>query len=165
MYGLGLLKGMAVVLKNFVQSYYRPDRLTTVQYPEERRVLAPRTRTFPILIYDDSPEKLRCVACQLCAKACPVDCIRMTMARDGEGKPRKKPELYQVDLALCMSCGLCVEACPFGAMAMDQVFELAAYQRGPALIQDLEKLARPYSYLQQVNPEAAAEMPPKGDQP
>ena len=36
MIGTGILKGMAVTARNFVGSYFEKERLTTVQYPEER---------------------------------------------------------------------------------------------------------------------------------
>ena len=161
MYGLGLLKGMFVVLRNFVESYYKPERLVTVQYPEESRPLPPRFRGFPFLIYDDDSGALRCVACQLCAKACPANCIELAMAKGEDGKPAKRPETYTVNLGLCMQCGLCVEACPFGALAMDHDFERAGTDRGGTLQLGIPELRRPYSYLQQINPEAAQEMPPK----
>ena len=57
MIGLGIAKGMAVTMRNFVGSYFEEDRLTTVQYPEERSPLPENYRNFPILIFDgeDAP--------------------------------------------------------------------------------------------------------------
>ena len=52
MIGTGILKGMAVTLRNFAGSYFEKDRLITVQYPEERNPLPENYRNFPILIYD-----------------------------------------------------------------------------------------------------------------
>jgi len=161
MYGLGLLKGMYVVLRNFVESYYKPERLVTVQYPEERRPLPPRFRGFPFLIYDDDSGALRCVACQLCAKACPATCIELTMAKGEDGKPAKRPETYTLDLGLCMQCGLCVEACPFAALAMDHDFERAVIDQPEPLRLGIDQLRRPFSYLEQINPEAANALAPK----
>ena len=51
MIGTGILKGMAVTARNFVGSYFEKDRLTTVQYPEERSPLPENYRNFPFLIY------------------------------------------------------------------------------------------------------------------
>ena len=53
MIGTGILKGMAVTARNFVGSYFEKDRLTTVQYPEEREPLPENYRNFPFLVYDD----------------------------------------------------------------------------------------------------------------
>ena len=53
MIGTGILKGMAVTFRNFAGSYFEKERLTTVQYPEERAPLAENYRNFPFLIYDE----------------------------------------------------------------------------------------------------------------
>jgi NADH-quinone oxidoreductase subunit I len=50
--GEGLLKGLAVTAKNFAASYVSAERLTTVQYPEERIAPIEATRDFPFLVYD-----------------------------------------------------------------------------------------------------------------
>ncbi|MBA3352865.1 MAG: 4Fe-4S ferredoxin, partial [Blastocatellia bacterium] len=39
MIGAGILKGMAVTMRNFVGSYFIQERMTTIQYPEERAPL------------------------------------------------------------------------------------------------------------------------------
>ena len=52
MIGTGVLNGMAVTLRNFVGSYFEKDRLTTVQYPEEREPLPENYRNFPFLVFD-----------------------------------------------------------------------------------------------------------------
>src|SRR6478735_872469 len=79
MIGTGILKGMAVTARNFVGSYFEKERLTTVQYPEERIPLPENYRNFPFLIYDDSDPHagLRCVACKICVEVCPVEAIKM----------------------------------------------------------------------------------------
>src|SRR5512142_467062 len=77
MLGEGIIKGMAVTAKNFLGSYVSEERLTTIQYPEERQVLSEAVRQFPFLVFDgnDSMAGLRCVACQICEKECPPKCI------------------------------------------------------------------------------------------
>ena len=77
MIGAGVLNGMAVTLRNFIGSYFEKDRLITVQYPEERETLPENSRNFPFLIFDtdDAEAGLRCVACKICEKECPPQCI------------------------------------------------------------------------------------------
>ena len=55
----------------------RTDRLVTVQYPEERLPQQEAARNFPFLVYDgdDWQKGLRCVACLICEKECPPQCI------------------------------------------------------------------------------------------
>ena len=53
----------------------------TVQYPEEMVYLPPRYRGRIILSRDPDGEE-RCVACYLCAVACPVDCIALQATTD-----------------------------------------------------------------------------------
>ena len=73
MLGEGIIKGMAETARNFVGSYHDPERLTTVQFPEEKIPAKENARNFPFLVFDgDDPMKgLRCVACQICEKECP----------------------------------------------------------------------------------------------
>ena len=68
---------MAETARNFVGSYVSKDRLTTVQYPEERLTQKEAARNFPFLVFDgkDPQAGLRCVACQICEKECPPQCI------------------------------------------------------------------------------------------
>ena len=93
MTGKGIIKGMAVTARNFLGSYCRKDRLTTIQYPEEKPPPEQNYRNFPFLVYDggDPEAGLRCTACKICEKACPPQCIYIVMQRDENGKPRKHP--------------------------------------------------------------------------
>ena len=52
MLGEGIVKGMAETARNFLGSYVSDERLTTIQYPEERQVLPEATRQFPFLVHD-----------------------------------------------------------------------------------------------------------------
>ena len=85
--GQGLLKGMAETARNFLGSYVKNDRLVTVQYPEERLPQAEAARNFPFLVHDgdDWKEGLRCVACLICEKECPPQCIYIV--KDAVRKP------------------------------------------------------------------------------
>jgi len=140
MIGMGILKGMAVTARNFVGSYFEKDRLITVQYPEERIPLAENYRNFPFLPYDgDDPHAgLRCVACKICEKECPPQCIYIIKSEDKKpdymGKPQFYPAVFDIDISVCMSCQICVEVCPFEAIKMDKDFELSRRERFDALL-------------------------------
>jgi NADH-quinone oxidoreductase subunit I len=164
MIGTGVLKGMAVTAKNFVGSYFYKDRLITVQYPEERSPLPENYRNFPFLVFDgDDPHAgLRCVACQICEKECPPQCIYITKSKDKKpdfvGKPQFYPAVFDIDISVCMSCQICVEVCPFEAIKMDKVYELSRRERFDALLMDKTELAKSNEYYHQIHPVEAAEV-------
>ena len=164
MIGTGILKGMAVTARNFVGSYFDKERLTTVQYPEERNPLPENYRNFPFLVYDgdDSQAGLRCVACKICEKECPPQCIYIVKSDDKKpdymGKPQFYPKVFDIDISVCMSCQICVEVCPFEAIKMDKDFELSTRERFDALLMRKDDLAKSNDYYRRISPTDAAEV-------
>jgi len=165
MLGSGILTGMRETARNFLRSYVDADRLVTVQYPEEQLPAKENARTFPFLVYDGEDTergRLRCVACQICEKECPPQCIYIvkdvTKRPDHSGKPQFQPKVFDIDISVCMSCQICVEVCPFDAIKMDQVFELSHADRFAGLLLDRDQLAKPNSYFQQLHPTDASEV-------
>ena len=162
MIGTGILKGMAVTARNFVGSYFEKDRLITVQYPEERSPLPENYRNFPFLPYDgdDAEAGLRCVACKICEKECPPQCIYIVKSEDKKpdymGKPQFYPKIFDIDISVCMSCQICVEVCPFEAIKMDKVFELSSRERFDALLLRKSDLAKSNEYYHSICPTDAA---------
>jgi len=156
--GEGILKGLAETAKNFAGSFFSAERLTTVQYPEDRIAPIEAARVFPILIYDglDWEAGLRCVACQICEKECPPKCIFIEKSKDKKpdalGKQQFYPAEFDIDISVCMSCQICVEVCPFEAIKMDTVYELSTEDRFQGLLLDRRQLARPNRYFQQIHP-------------
>ena len=167
MIGTGILKGMAVTARNFVGSYFDKERLITVQYPEERNPLPENYRNFPFLVYDaDDPNAgLRCVACKICEKECPPQCIYIIKSEDKKpdymGKPQFYPKVFDIDISVCMSCQICVEVCPFEAIKMDKEFELSRRERFDALLLRKDDLAKSNDYYRQISPIDAAEVDAK----
>jgi len=98
----------------------------TVQYPEEMPYLPPRYRGRIALTKDPDGQE-RCVACNLCATACPVDCISLTATEDENG--RRYPEFFRINFSRCIFCGLCEEACPTYAIQLLPDFEMGEYDR------------------------------------
>ena len=165
MLGTGILKGLAVTAKNFVGSFHDKERFVTTEYPEQRTQLPEAYRNFPFLVTENAEDPmgtLRCVACQICEKECPPQCIYIEKSKDKKpdaaGKPQLYPAIFDIDTATCMSCQICVEVCPFDAIKMDQVFEIATTERFDALVLHKPQLAKPNSYFHQIHPTEAAEV-------
>ena len=161
MLGEQIIKGMAVTAKNFFGSYVSKERLTTVQYPEERLVPKENTRQFPFLVYDgdDAEKGLRCVACQICEKECPPQCIYIIKSKDKKpdykGQAQVYPITFDIDISVCMSCSICVEVCPFESIKMDTEFELSTDDRFEGLLLHKKDLAKSNSHYHKVHAQDA----------
>lgn len=178
MYGLGIIKGLGVTLKHFLQTYiddirwrgkkyytdegiaYRMSKdvkgIFTVQYPEEKLPVPEEFRFIPFLIYEEKEDgsiEHRCTSCGICPKVCPPQCIWIVRSNDPEtGRPIPEPAEFYIDVDICMSCGFCAEYCPFDAIKMDHDYELATYERMETNIYDKEKLSKPVSYYASIRP-------------
>jgi NADH-quinone oxidoreductase subunit I len=179
MYGKGILKGLSVTWKRFMNTYlediswllrgkkrynsaegiaHRSSSKTrgifTVQYPEERLLQPEESRYLPFLVYDEGAEgkkEVRCTSCGICAKVCPPQCIWIVRSNDPvTGKPVPEPTEFYIDADICMNCGFCAEYCPFDAIIMDHDFEIASYTRN---VYSMEKLLKPASYYKSIRPE------------
>lgn len=158
--GSGILKGMAVTALNIVGSYFdraHAKRLTTEQYPEERPTLAEASRSVPFLVYDgEDPEKgMRCVACKICEKECPPQCIYIVKDSDANGKPILRPKVFNIDISVCMGCQICVEVCPFESIRMDNIYEMSSYDRFAPLVLHKAQLLKSNAYYHGIRPTEA----------
>ena len=99
-----LLMGLWVTLRH----QFRPH--VTQEYPKERPELRPRFRGVPRLRDHPDVEGPLCIACNLCALACPEYCIEVGWERN-EAK-KKVLTTFTFDISRCMFCGLCEDACP-----------------------------------------------------
>jgi NADH-quinone oxidoreductase subunit I len=164
MLGEGIIKGMVETGRNFLGSYHDPERMTTVQFPEEKVPAKENARNFPFLVFDgnDPMAGLRCVACQICEKECPPQCIYIVKDAakkpDYVGKLQFQPKVFDIDVSVCMSCQICVEVCPFEAIKMDTNFELSNPDRFGGLLQDKHTLAKSNDYYRKIHPTEAAEV-------
>ena len=126
MYGLGILNGFLVTMKNFVR------KPVTVQYPEQRIAQHPRFRGEEFVWYEE-----RCTGCASCAKYCPLGIIKIVTHPSGTSMAEGDSyaiDVFDIDIARCMFCGLCVEACPYDALFMGSGFEEAQYRRSDLVI-------------------------------
>lgn len=113
-----VIRGMSVTIGHLLQNISHQKQMPTVQYPEEPKPLPVRTKARHRLTLreDGSP---KCVACYMCATACPARCIKIVAEESPEPTIEKRPEVFDIDLLRCVFCGYCVEACPEDAIRMD----------------------------------------------
>ena len=111
-------------------------RRVTIPYPDVKPYVPPRWRGRIILSRDPDGGE-RCVACYLCAAACPVDCIALQAAQDETG--RRYPLFFRINFSRCIFCGFCEDACPTYAIQLTPDFEMSEYER-PNLVYEKEDL-------------------------
>ncbi len=176
--GLGILKGLGITFRHFMDTYLEDIKwwgkryntpegiqnrmssdtrgIFTVQYPEEKIPVPEEFRYIPFLVYEEKANgerDYRCTSCGICAKVCPPQCIWIVRANDPQtGRPIPAPAEFSIDVDICMNCGYCAEYCPFDAIKMDHDYEIASYDRHADHIYDLEKLSRPLSYYASIRP-------------
>lgn len=177
MYGKGLIKGLGVTLKRFVNTYlddikwlgkryytaegiaHRSSKdangIFTIQYPEEKLPVPEEFRYVPFLVYDegeDGEAEIRCTSCGICAKVCPPQCIWIVRGSNPKtGRPVPQPDDFTIDVDICMNCGLCAEFCPFDAIKMDHDYEIAGYGRTVYGLDELMKSADYYNEIRPIN--------------
>lgn len=179
MYGKGIIQGLGVTLRHFVDTYLEDIKwlgkkryyseegianrmssetrgIFTVQYPEEKLPVPEEFRFIPFLLYEideDGKQQDRCTSCGICAKVCPPQCIWIVRTNDPDtGRPVPEPEEFYIDVDICMNCGFCSEYCPFDAIKMDHDYELAVYDRHARNIYNKAKLSKPVSYYASIRP-------------
>lgn len=136
-YFFEILKGMTLTLVHLIRGLlgYR----VTMQYPEEKWQPGPNYRGLHILTMDQDGVE-NCVACGMCALACPADCITIIPGEMPEDTDRERfPVRFEIDELRCIFCGFCVEACPKDAIRMTTQYESADFTR-QALIFDKARL-------------------------
>src|SRR3954464_4289582 len=129
---LAVIKGMKRTISEI------PRAKWTVQYPDVPVTVQPRYRGQHLLHVDEDGRE-KCVACYLCAAACPSECIYI-VARDDPrpaaervGVDERYAEVYNIDYGRCIFCGYCVEAGPKEAITHGYNFELSVYNRADLL--------------------------------
>jgi NADH-quinone oxidoreductase subunit I len=112
--------GMKTTLKHFTANLSDASNIPTICYPEEMpKDITPRYRGVHRLTHRKEDDSIACVACFMCATACPAECIDIVAIAREDGVDEKMPERFNIDLLECVFCGYCVEACPCDAIRMD----------------------------------------------
>ncbi|MFM5598304.1 NADH-quinone oxidoreductase subunit NuoI [Aeromonas veronii] len=122
-----IIQGVGTQLRSLAMVFshaWRPRE--TLNYPEEAVYVPPRYRGRIVLTRDPDGDE-RCVACNLCAVACPVGCISLQKSEREDG--RWYPVFFRINFSRCIFCGLCEEACPTTAIQLTPDFEMGEYRR------------------------------------
>lgn len=128
--------GLTTTLKHLVSVGSR----LTESYPEQEPKMPPNYRGVHRL-NRDAEGRTKCVACYMCATACPAHCIDIVAApAPAAWKDREKyPETFVIDELRCIYCGMCEEACPVDAIELTTLYDLTGLSR-EQMIFDKEKL-------------------------
>jgi len=123
-------------LQTTVKNMFRPK--VTLQFPEERMSMPPNYRGVHRLNRDEEG-RVKCVACYMCATACPAHCIDIVAAPSPWPDREKYPETFVIDELRCIYCGMCEEACPVDAIELTSLNDLTGLTREEMMF-DKEKL-------------------------
>jgi len=142
----GLLEAMylpaiADGIKTTLKHFFRPEQVTE-EYPEVKPELPISYRGVHRLNRDDEG-RVKCVACFLCATACPARCIDIVADKAPWTDRDKYPIKFVIDELKCIFCGMCEEACPVDAIELTSIYDLTGHSR-KEMMYDREKLLAVY---------------------
>ena len=121
----GARRSRGVVDVRKANYFEQQEGVTTVQFPKEKMPV-PEVARYQLDVEIDD-----CIVCDLCAKACPVDCITIEAVKaadvigktsDGSVK-RLYAAQFDIDMAKCMYCGLCTVVCPTECITMTDQYD------------------------------------------
>ncbi len=131
----------------------------TLQYPEKRReeVAVPdgglRGKNYRGLhrLNKDDQGRVECVACFMCATACPANCIDIVGDEAPWPDREKYPVSFVIDELKCIYCGMCEYACPVDAIELTPVYNTTGLSRDEMMF-DKEKLLEQYDKTIDIKP-------------
>lgn len=150
-----IFKGLGTTMRHALQNFGRngsnKETLWVVQYPEQRR--EQREVVDGGLFRDyfrgvhrlnkDEDGRVRCVACFMCATACPANCIHIVADESPWDDREKYPKQFDIDELRCIYCGMCEEACPVDAIELTPHYAITGLTR-QEMIFDKTKLLDVY---------------------
>jgi NADH-quinone oxidoreductase subunit I len=124
----GVAKGMSITFREMLQPT-EVENYPDGPGPERGAHVQDRFRGAHVLMRDENGLE-KCVACFLCAAACPSNCIYIEAAENTAeqriSSADRYAKVYNIDYNRCIFCGYCVEACPTDAITHGHGFELAS---------------------------------------
>ena len=138
---IGVLRSLSATMGTMLR------KPVTIQNTSEHRQDPDSDRDYPILLWDFDVDEPFCTGCHACERACPVECMTVTMKdnpafAEGKSKRRKTVDEFYIDYGRCMRCNICVEVCNFDAIAMNNTWaghELSSMDRKD-LVMDVDQL-------------------------
>jgi NADH-quinone oxidoreductase subunit I len=144
-----IIEGMKTTLRHFGKTMFKGA--ITVQYPEQKRELRVGNYRGVHRLNRDEQGRVACVACFMCATACPAHCIHIEGAEAPWDDREKYPVKFDIDELRCIYCGMCEEACPVDAIELTPLFDLVGRTR-QEMILDKEKLLSIYDATKDEKP-------------
>ena len=150
-----VFKGLGTTMRHCFQNIGRNGKnkntIWVVQYPEEKRDDRPVEEGGQFREYfrgvhrlnRDEDGRPRCVACFMCATACPAECIHITAEESPWDDREKYPKQFDIDELRCIYCGMCEEAYPCDAIELTPHYEITGLSR-QEMIFDKQKLLEVY---------------------
>ena len=159
-----IIQGLAVTGRHIL-GVAIASKQVTVQYPEEQHVPSPNYRGVHRLNKDEQG-RVKCVACMLCATACPAHCIDIvgTTAPPEWPDREKYPASFVIDELRCIYCGMCEEACPVEAIELTGLYDITGLSR-EEMIFDKSKLLSVYDATRDAEPMKYTQVPAEASTP
>jgi NADH-quinone oxidoreductase subunit I len=135
-YLLLFLQGLTTTLRHLFR------KKKTIQSPEQRHAIPD-----PLLyrgvhrLNRDEQGRVKCVACFLCATACPAHCIDIIAAESPWPNRQKYPQSFSIDELRCIFCGMCEEACPVNAIELTSLYDLTGKSREEMIFDKVKLLS------------------------
>jgi len=140
------VQGLATTAKHIVSPK------VTVSYPDQEPEIGnPEIYRGVHRLNKDEQDRVKCVACFLCATACPAHCIDIVGIESPWEDREKYPESFTIDELRCIYCGMCEEACPVDAIELTSLYNLTGRSR-EEMIFDKEKLLSVYDETKEKEP-------------
>ncbi len=147
-----IIEGLKITFDHLTKNVNDIKSIDVLEYPEEQPTdISDRYRGLHRLTKRED-ESVRCVACFMCATACPAECIFIEAVEREDGVDEKMPKRFAIDTLECIFCGYCVEACPCDAIRMDTgIFTVTGKKREDFVLEKEQLLSHKGNFSSEVS--------------
>ena len=126
-----IAKGLVHTLKHVFKKSFTVDYDGTEKSNEKKNHIPRAGYRGEHYLKKDDAGHVKCVACFMCAAACPSECIHIEgAATPADWKDRERyPKRFEIDMLRCIYCGMCEEACPVDAIALSSTYNVVSSTR------------------------------------